>query len=245
MTEPDFDQRRRSFGSVADLYARFRPSYPQDAVTFAVGDAPRRILDLGAGTGLLTQRLVSLGHEVVAVEPDPQMLAVLVESLPVDALIGSAEAIPLPDDSVDAVTVGQAFHWFDQQRALPEIARVLRPGGVLGLLWNVLDDSVAWVDALCDITGGEARASLVEAEGDPELAPWFSQLEAASFGHTQELTLDELLGLVGSWSHIYLRDDANDVLGQVRSRVLQDPALKGFHEYSLPYLTSTFRATVC
>jgi len=134
--------RGRTFGAVAADYAEHRPGYPAAAVEWALGPAPgRKVLDLGAGTGKLTEALGA--YDVVGVEPDPEMLAQLRADLPsVDAREGSAEAIPLPDASVDAVLVGQAIHWFDMDRAVPEIARVLRPGGVLAGLWNGDDHTV-------------------------------------------------------------------------------------------------------
>ena len=115
------------------------------------------MLDLGAGTGKLTTALVALGAEVIAVEPDPAMLTELRHTMPtVDALPGSAEAIPLPDASVDAVLAGHALHWFDMKSAGPEIARVLTSGGILAGLWNVLDDRVDWVAGLERVSGSAA-----------------------------------------------------------------------------------------
>ena len=114
------------------------------------------MLDLGAGTGKLTTRLVERGLDVVAVDPIPEMLEVLSNSLPdTPALLGTAEEIPLPDDSVDAVLVAQAWHWFDPERAVKEVARVLRPGGRLGLVWNTRDERLGWVKDLGRIIGHE------------------------------------------------------------------------------------------
>ena len=130
-----------SFGAAATAYAEHRPDYARAAVRWALERAPGpRVLDLGAGTGKLTATLVGLGAEVVAVEPDPAMLSVLRRALPtVRALRGSAEAVPLPNASVDAVVAGNAMHWFDMDVAGPEIARVLVPAGILSGLWNVFD----------------------------------------------------------------------------------------------------------
>ena len=139
----DWLRHGSSFGTAAAAYAEHRPDYAEAAVRWALqlpgGDPagsprtgpPRRVLDLAAGTGKLTAALAGLGAEVTAVEPDAAMLAELRHGLPsVRALPGCAEEIPLPDGSVDAVLAGQAMHWFDLDRAVPEIARVLAPGGV-------------------------------------------------------------------------------------------------------------------
>src|SRR5436190_6020705 len=139
-----------SFGAAATAYAEHRPDYAQAAVRWALERAPGpRVLDLGAGTGKLTATLVSLRAEVIAVEPDPAMLTELRHALPtVRALSGSAEALPLPDASVDAVLAGNAMHWFDMNIAGPEIARVLEPDGILAGLWNLFDDRVDWIAGL-------------------------------------------------------------------------------------------------
>ncbi len=132
------------FESVADLYERVRPTYPDDAVDWLAEqlgiDASSTVLDLGAGTGKLTRAFVSRAARVIAVEPGPKMLEQLRQAVPqAEALLGAAEALPLPDDSVDAVVCGQSFHWFRVDEARREIDRVLRPGGGLGLIWNVRD----------------------------------------------------------------------------------------------------------
>lgn len=170
------DARARSFGSVATAYDDFRPGYPAEAVDLSLEDAGRRVLDLGAGTGKLTAELVGRGYDVVAVEPDPAMLAVLRDRLPgVDARAGAAEDIPLPDGSVDAVLAGQALHWFEPERAAPELARVLRPGGVLAGLWNGDDGEVAWVAGIAEARGETVRTNPAGGGEGIELpgAPWF------------------------------------------------------------------------
>ncbi|MCU1502912.1 MAG: methyltransferase, partial [Ilumatobacteraceae bacterium] len=156
--------RARSFDATAAAYELGRPGYPLAAIDWwaAQGAFPAggRVLDLAAGTGKLTRALVDRGCEVVAVEPLANMRAQLADVLPAVALLdGTAEAIPLPDASIDSVFVGQAFHWFDQPAALAEIHRVLRPGGGLGLIWNDEDRSqheewVALVSAVKHEVGG-------------------------------------------------------------------------------------------
>ena len=146
----------RGFGAEAAAYERARPSYPPDAITWltenlALGPGSQ-IVDLAAGTGKLTRLLAGIGADLIAVEPVAGMRAKLHEQLPaVPVVAGVAEALPLADSSVDAVVVAQAFHWFDARRAMAEIARVVRPGGHLALIWNARDRSVEWVDQVWSI----------------------------------------------------------------------------------------------
>src|SRR3954454_5459974 len=152
--------RRTSFGSAADAYAAGRPSYPEDALDWVLPSPARRVLDLAAGTGRLTGQLLARGLEVVAVEPDDAMRAHVPSAA--TAIAGAAENIPVGDASVDAVVVGQAFHWFDVPTAMPEIRRVLRPGGGVALFWNLLDDRDPLVDRLCDLLTADERASTTQ-----------------------------------------------------------------------------------
>jgi len=194
-------RRATSFGPRADLYDRVRPGYPAEAVAWLAGPTPARVLDLGAGTGKLTRGLVAAGHEVVAVEPDRQMRAAFAVRLPeVEALDGSAEALPLGDASIDAVVAGQAFHWFDPDRAFPEIARVLRPGGVLGVVWNVRDESVPWILEFGRIVnGGDGTTDLPDE--DEDFGPLFGPVERREFRHATSLNADEVVDLAASRSH--------------------------------------------
>ena len=144
----------RGFAGVADDYERGRPGYPLDAIVALGLPDGSRVADVGAGTGKLTRALLASGLDVMAVEPLHGLRARLEAELPgVEALAGTAEALPLADASVDAVACGDAFHWFDGARAAPELARVIRPGGVLGLLWNAPADDVAlpWAGALWEL----------------------------------------------------------------------------------------------
>lgn len=138
-----------SFGAEADAYERGRPPYPPEAVAWLVAEHARTVVDLGAGTGKLTRALRAPGREVIAVEPSVGMREKFSEVLPdVRVMEGTGESIPLPDSSVDTLVCAQAWHWVDAERAVPEAARVLRPGGRLSLVWNSRDLSVPWVAEL-------------------------------------------------------------------------------------------------
>ncbi|HEV2886816.1 MAG TPA: class I SAM-dependent methyltransferase [Jatrophihabitans sp.] len=218
----------RSFGTEAARYHQVRPSYPAAAIDLVLAglknaqaaDRAPRILDIGAGTGKLTAELLGRGDEVVAVEPDPQMLAVLADRLPgVRALAGSAEHIPLPDHSVDAIVAGQAFHWFARPDADREFARVLRPGGVVGLLWNLPDRGVEWVLKLYAATRKpEPQQSEQFDELDGEL---FTGLEQASVPSEHLLPgPGGLRDLVHTWSWVITRSKADQDAIDQRLRIL-------------------------
>jgi SAM-dependent methyltransferase len=190
-----------SFAGVADAYERGRPGYPEEAVRWLVGDEPRDVVDLGAGTGKLTRVLVSVGHRVTAIEPLPEMLELLPAAAPgAFAMLGNAEIIPLPDDHADVVTCAQSFHWFDHAVALPEIARVLRSDGRLALVWNSRDDGDPWMARLSEIIGNEA---VEETDVFPvlEASGLFGPVERAQFTFEQVLDRDGLLDLVLSRSY--------------------------------------------
>ncbi|WP_457189506.1 class I SAM-dependent methyltransferase [Nocardioides sp. P5_E3] len=210
----DPDDRVRhasSFGAAAAAYDEHRPDYARDALRWALEPAPgNRVLDLGAGTGKLTRVLDVLGADVVAVEPDPAMLGLLRETLEhVRALPGSAEDIPLPDGSVDAVLAGNAMHWFDMAVTGPEIARVLAPRGVLAGLWNVMDDRVDWVAGLRAVSGSavigprDTPLSWRKETADVHLSRAggpspFGFAEQAAFAHVQRRDADSLLATLGT-----------------------------------------------
>jgi SAM-dependent methyltransferase len=242
----DLATRATSFAAVADAYDRARPGYPPEAVEWLTGPPPRDVVDLGAGTGKLTRSLVELGHRVTAVEPLPEMLDHLRAAvLGAAAVLGTAEVIPLAEDSADVVIAAQAFHWFDHDRALPEIARVLRRGGHLALVWNTRDDRASWVEELSGIIGEEdARSSggrFVERIVSVIEGGSFGPVERATFEHVQHLSRETLHDLVLSRSYCAVRtaDERAPVLAAVDA--LFDEHAEG-DEIVLPYVTVCFRA---
>ncbi len=202
----------------------------------------RKVLDLAAGTGKLTEGLVSLGLSVTAVEPDSGMLAELSRRLPsVTALTGTAERIPLRDASVDAVLAGQAFHWFDIELALGEIARVLRTGGVVGALWNHDDDRVEWVAGLGKVT--KSSVSDGPSFGETMSHPAFEEFEREFFAHSQRRTIDSLIATVGTHSHTLVipPKEREELLGRMRDYLAARPETAN-GEFELPIRTTVVRS---
>ncbi|WP_219415557.1 class I SAM-dependent methyltransferase [Pseudonocardia nigra] len=242
--------RARSFGSAAAAYAEHRPGYPTEAVDWALeplaGRPDLQLLDLAAGTGKLTEALAPRGA-VTAVEPDPAMLAELRARFPeVDAREGSAQAIPLPDSSVDAVLVGQAWHWFDPERAYAELARVLRPGGVLAALWNGDDARVEWVRGFHE--AGRWRSTVVRAPDEvPELPahPAFctGPDEYAMFANPVPTTVDGLVATLRTHSWALTSDptEREAAFARVRAYLAARPETSGA-EFVLPLVTDVLRA---
>jgi SAM-dependent methyltransferase len=231
-----------AFAEVAGAYERGRPEYPEEAVRWLAGDEPRDVVDLGAGTGKLTRALVALGHRVTAIEPLPEMLELLPAAAPgAFAILGNAEIIPLPDAHADVVTCAQSFHWFDHALALPEIARVLRPGGRLALVWNTRDESDPWVARLSAAIGSE---SIGENDVEEPIAAsgLFGPVEATEFRFEQQLDRETLLELVLSRSYCAKLppEERAPILEAVGA--LYDEAA-GADGIRLPYVTECFRAT--
>jgi ubiquinone/menaquinone biosynthesis C-methylase UbiE len=200
----------RSFELVADVYERARPEYPPEAVAWIVQEldlrAGRTVLDLGAGTGKLTRALVTTGAHLIAVEPGEQMLAELRRVLPdVEARLGGAEAIPLADDSVDAVTVGQAFHWFRQEQAVPELHRVLRAGGAVALIWNSRDQERPLQRELSELIRPfipEGRPPVGHSVNALEESDLFGPVERRTFPFVQQLDADGVADRIASVSFV-------------------------------------------
>jgi SAM-dependent methyltransferase len=240
LTAEDKAARASSFGGAATHYERFRPGPPAAAVDWVLPGHAHRVVDLGAGTGGLTRRLVGRADEVVAVEPDDRMRAVLQESLPeVRALAGRGESIPLEDGSVDAVFASSSWHWMELVPTLQEVGRVLVPGGVLGVMWSGPDrdaDFIQQAQALLAGDGpspvGEHETELAAAVNDPygqnqvlEIPPGvpFDPPEVHAVTWDEALTADDLVGLLGTFSWVILmEDDARQRLFDTARRLLRD-----------------------
>jgi SAM-dependent methyltransferase len=233
----------RSFASVADAYDRARPSYPADAVDWLVGSERARVLELGAGTGQLTERLLAAGHQVLATDPLPEMLAHLRTRLPeAHVAVGTAESIPAASRSMDVVICAQAFHWFEHEAALAEIARVLRPGGVLAVVWNFRDEAMPWVRKLGRIIGSDPEApDLVDPLRNSET---FGFVESREFSFWQSLGRPALLDLVTSRSYVAMLPEHERAELLTRVGDLYDGYGRGPDGMQLRYLTRCYRSTV-
>lgn len=251
---PVHEVAQTGFGNEADAYERARPTYPPDAVTWLVDmlaiDAGRTVADVAAGTGKLTRLLVPTGARLLAVEPVQAMHEVLQHNQPdVPIIATTAEAMGLRDASIDAITVAQAFHWFDAPRALDEFHRVLRPGGRLGLIWNARDRSIGWVDALWSVMDRvEKRAPWRNHDEWRESAfvdtPRFGELHEATFRHEQALSIDGVIDRFRSVSHVASlpSDQRNAVLAEIRELLASDPATRGRDEVRIPYRVDCYWA---
>ncbi len=259
---PEIHPAVRGFDRAASTYERGRPDYPAAAVE-RLGRALglRRgttVVELGSGTGKLTRSLAPLGAARVAIEPTPGMRRVFARTVPdVPVLPGRAEAIPLPDGFADAVVAAQAFHWFDPDRALPEIARILRPTGSVAMIWNFRDESVGWSRSLTEIMAAyrtderTRRADAAPTTRDPR---WqrairsprspFGRLHRASFRHVQRAPRATFVLRVLSVSVIAALPSAERrrVARRVRRLLDADPATRGRAVLELPYRTDLFWA---
>jgi MOSC domain-containing protein YiiM/SAM-dependent methyltransferase len=236
----------RGFASGADAYERGRPDYSPEAIEALVrelGIGPGvRVLDLAAGTGKLTRLLVATGSDLVAVEPIAEMRAKIATNAPgVEAIDGMAEQIPLPSHSVDAVVVGQAFHWFDGVRAISEIRRVLRPTGALGMIWQARDPARPWITRLNEIIdraddrNPRYRTGAWRATFD--LVHLFEPIEEAAFAYVHRADPATMVDRVASISYIAAMAEGQRraVLDEVRELLATDPDTAGADAIELPY----------
>jgi SAM-dependent methyltransferase len=212
-------EQAKSFDRAAEEYERGRPGWPPEVLELLPVAADSTVLDIGAGTGKLTRVLAARYAHVIALEPLPEMRAILEQRVPkAEALPGAAEAIPLGDASVDAVFTGQAFHWFANDVAVAEIARVLRPGGVLARMWNepiepspLPPEYRARLDELFDAMTPPSVDDHV-FDGTP-----FGEIQAGEVEHEQRSSRDEVLAFSASTSWVANRDDRDKVLAELAS----------------------------
>ncbi len=239
------------FDSTARAYERSRPDYPPTVYALLQRQFHLRrgstVIDLAAGTGKFTRGLLATGAAIVAVEPTPGMRRVFRESLPgLPVFDGTAEAIPAPNRFADAVTAAQAFHWFDANRAVREIARVLRPGGGLSLVWNVRDESVGWMRELSDLLR-PLRRGTPSYRGDVWRAAFhrqvpFTDLKYRRFRHSHSLDLDAAIDRVRSISFVATasRKARARILRDVRALLESDSATRGRSVIDFPYQTEVY-----
>ena len=246
------EARRTSFGAGASTYDAVRPSWPGDTVDWMLGHPgePIRVLDLGAGTGLGTRTIASLGHAVVAVDPSAEMLAALSvasERLDprvaerIETRVGSAESLTDADATYHAATALPSWHWFDTERTVPECARVLRSGGLLSMAWHGWSDQVAWLRELGDVVGTPEMVwdADAHAAAEPARLDGFDPAENAQFSVEQRLTPDDLARLASSWSPVAVRDDRDQVLAAVHELGTRAAGPDGTALF--PYVTDCYR----
>jgi SAM-dependent methyltransferase len=240
-----------SFGPAAELYDAIRPTYPDEAVDWAMqplGPGSWRVADIGAGTGKMTRVLLATGQHVVAVEPDPLMRRRLQDTTPeAEVVDGTAEALPVPDGGVDAAVAAQSYHWFDTEHAHRELERVIRHGGVFAAIWNDRDESVPWVAEYTRIIADEGVSSgdgSAERHAEPAFASGFGDVEVNTFRHTTWLTPEGLVQLMQSRSYYLsappLKQDT--LTEEVRGLTRTHRQLAGRDGFELPYITSVYRA---
>ena len=238
---------KQGFGREADVYERSRPSYPPEAVAWLADRLRLRtgavVADLAAGTGKFTALLLPTGASVVAIEPVEGMRRVLHQMLPsVPIVAGTAEAMPMKSSSLDAVSVAQAFHWFDADKAFGELARVLRPGGRVGFAWNARDRSVDWVDGVWAIMDEvERRAPWRDHDSWRDSAfgrrRHFGPIETESFRHEHVTTPAGVVERILGVSHVAAlpASEQQVVLEKVRGLLDSHPDTRGRAALSIPY----------
>ncbi len=244
-----------SFGAIAEDYDRLRPGPPEAAVDWLLPEHCQVAVDLAAGTGLLTRMLARKVRQVVAVEPDGRMAAVLrARSAGVRVLQGRGEAIPMPDASTDGVFVSSAWHWLDPDRAVPEIARVLRDGGRFGVIWSSLDREVRWLRELrrlarpdparqaeTDADDEQRRSRLHHEVSLPEGQP-FAGIGTASFGFTRKMGIGDVVDLLATYSGVITASPADRAAGLARARAALQDRFPDATEIDVPLRAACWRA---
>jgi SAM-dependent methyltransferase len=243
-----------SFGTIATDYDRLRPSPPDAAIGWLLPADCRVAVDIGAGTGLLSRALARQVPRVVAVEPDQRMAAVLRDRSPgVEVVPGRGEAIPLPDASADGVFVSSAWHWMDPERAVPEIARVLRDGGRFGLIWTSRDREVGWVRELSRLREPDWATRTEEPDDRgrprvrhrditlPDSAP-FGTAEIAEFAFRRVMTVSDFVAMLGTYSGLITASPQQREAGLARARAALEQRFPGADEIEVPMRSLCWRA---
>ncbi len=241
----------KGFGHAADTYVRGRPDFPPAALDWLRDEvglgSGKTVIDLGAGTGKFTRLLIETGASVTAVEPIDAMRQRLARELPsVTTLAGRAQDIPMANGSADAVVCAQAFHWFASTESLAEIHRVLKPGGVLGLIWNIRDESIEWVRGLTDIMTPHEGNAPRYYQGEWRRvfpAPGFGEFQERAFRHLHAGSPEKVIvDRVASVSFIAALDEPTRarVLDEVRQLIAATPAIAGRDTVELPYVTRVY-----
>lgn len=236
--------RALSFGTSADLYDRYRPRPAPAVAAWLVPAGAGLAVDIGAGTGALTRSLVAVAEAVVAVEPDGRMAAVLADRVPAArAVQGRAEALPLGDGRADAVVGASMWHWVDEDRAGREAARVLRPGGVLGVVWSGPDRSEGWLAEVLGPSRGDASRRRHRREVRLPEPSRFGPPERGVFRWSLEVAPDDLVGLAQTYSGVtsLAPDGRTAVAEAVAEVVARHPALAGRATVSLPMRAVAWR----
>ena len=244
-----------SFGSIAEDYNELRPQPPRNAVDWLVPPGCEVAVDVGAGTGLFTRTLMDKAAQVIAVEPDARMREVLTARSPgVRVVEGQGESIPLPDAAADAVFVSSAWHWMDPERAIPEIGRVLRDGGRLGLIWTSRNREVDWVCELDVLRGrdtsrpgqadegGQAdrfRRRLDFALPDPQT---FQNIARETFEFSRTLTVDNVVAMLGTYSRAIIASPEDRVQALADARAVLDARFPGADTIEIPMRAWCWRA---
>ena len=242
---PEFEDRRLSFGAAATAYADHRPGYPRAAVDWVLSAAEGDVVavaDVGAGTGALTRQLVDAGFSVSAFDEDEGMLAELARRVPGVSVVRSpAESLPLSTSEVDALFAAQAWHWFAQPATAREFLRVVRPGGVIGLLWNNRDSRVPWLGELAGLVDGTDSASGGVDQTTADIRSVHPVVEHADFSHAVLMRPDEVVGLVSTLSNVSRRPDADRVHAAVRDLLATHPDTAGRTKVEMRYVTVSYR----
>lgn len=237
------DALARSFEGIGDDYDRYRPGFPDRAAAIIIPEKVQAALDLGAGTGKFTELLTSRAARVIAVEPADRMLAVLRTKLPaVEAHLATAENIPAADSSIDVVTVAQAFHWFDRDGACAEIARVLVPGGTLGLLWNHSDPACEWDRQCHRIAHPAVGESDATTDTAAEELPGFQFARREAVRWTETVTREHYLRRWGTVSSFLVADDAERarMIAAIEQILDEAAETRGRLELEVPQVTDVF-----